>query len=535
MRIEVSTMRGEVPRLEPHLLPNESATLAIDCKFDRGVIAPLKTDLDEVTLPMSNPATLYLYAHTHWFTFSVPVSIIASPMAQDQYQRAYWTGQGKPKVTAQALATGAGIMPAAWYDLGVPRPASPPVVSNVDDTTGEDPAEGELPAYDDEDRLYIQTFVTEYGEEGAPGDASDSVIIEKPGSTVTIQLASPGSNTHNITHTRLYRSVTSGGDGDYLFLAELPISQAEYIDAARDVNGPSLETWDYDPPDESMQGLCAMANGICAGFAGNEVMFSEAYLPYAWNSANQGTTDDDIVAIAPIETSLVVATKGKPYLFSGVNPETITGQRLNVEQACVSADSLVVINGMALYASPEGLVAISSSSAAVITSEIIDRDSWQDFKPETIKAWVNEGKYIAQYDDGAFIFDPQTQSFTRLSATWGAAYHYLQKDALFIEQDGALKAWRGGASLIPMTWQTKEFLLPKQSRLTCARIQADEPELLAVEFIVDGESVYSLAEGELTNEPFRLPPVRGSKWQVKMTGASQVERILMADSFSELY
>lgn len=158
-------------------------------------------------------------------------------MAQDPYQRVYWTGQDKPKVTAQDIATGAGTMPAAWYDLGVPRPSSKPIVTSVSVATGEEPPEGELPAYDDEDRLYIQTYVTRFGEEGAPGEASEPTLIEKPGSTVTVRLAAPGVNTHNITHTRLYRSVTSSGEGDYLLVAELPISQTQYIDAARDVNG----------------------------------------------------------------------------------------------------------------------------------------------------------------------------------------------------------------------------------------------------------------------------------------------------------
>ncbi|MBF4291510.1 hypothetical protein EAY50_26040, partial [Vibrio anguillarum] len=149
----------------------------------------------------------------------------------------------------------------------------------VDSSTGDNPPEGELPAYDDEDRLYIQTYVTRFGEEGAPGLPSVPVLIEKPGSTVTVQLAPMSVNTHNITHTRLYRSVSASGAGDYLLVAELPVSQTQYLDSARNVNGPPLETWDYDMADANMQGLCAMANGICAGFAGNEVMFSEAYLP----------------------------------------------------------------------------------------------------------------------------------------------------------------------------------------------------------------------------------------------------------------
>ncbi|EHS4947825.1 hypothetical protein NMT02_003234 [Vibrio cholerae] len=535
MRIEISTMKGEIPRLESHLLPNEAASLAFDCTYERGVVAPMRSDQEHGTLATLSPVTLFYYAHSHWFTFTQRVSVIANPMAQDAYQRVYWTGQGKPKVTAQDIAVTQGQMPAAWYDLGVPRPMGKPVVIKVDATTGDNLPEGELPAYDDEDRLYIQTYVTRFGEEGAPGLPSVPVLIEKPGSTVTVQLAPMSVNTHNITHTRLYRSVSASGVGDYLLVAELPISQTEYLDSARNVNGPPLETWDYDMPDANMQGLCTMANGICAGFAGNEVMFSEAYLPYAWSKSHRGVTDDDIVAIAPIETSLVVVTKGKPYLFSGVIPSMVTSMRLNVEQACVSAPSLVVINGMAMYASPDGLVAISGTSATVITEGIMDRESWQNFMPTTIKAWVAEGQYIAQYQGGAFIFDPSTHSLTRLSNTWDSAFHYLHDDTLFIAKGNTLNAWQRGHQPVAMTWQTKAFLIPQHAFLTCARLEAKAPERLRVTVIVDGEAIFKLEQGELTHAPFRLPAVRGSRWQIKVEGTSQVERIVMADSLSELY
>lgn len=94
-------------------------------------------------------------------------------------------------------------------------------------------------------------------------------------------------------------------------MAELDASVLSYTDKIPAKNlGPSTATWDYLPPPENMTGLCLMANGIAAGFAGNEVMFSEAYLPYAWPEVNRHTTAEDIVAICPLGTSLVVATKG---------------------------------------------------------------------------------------------------------------------------------------------------------------------------------------------------------------------------------
>ncbi|WP_208230788.1 hypothetical protein [Brenneria izadpanahii] len=77
------------------------------------------------------------------------------------------------------------------------------------------------------------------------------------------------------------------------------------------------------PPD-GMIGLCMMSNGIAAGFMGNQVMFGEAYLPYAWKDSNKQTTQDEIVSITPVGITLVVGNKGIPYIFSGIAPSNIT-------------------------------------------------------------------------------------------------------------------------------------------------------------------------------------------------------------------
>lgn len=61
--------------------------------------------------------------------------------------------------------------------------------------------------------------------------------------------------------------------------------------------GPVLETENFLMPPDEMIGLCLMANGIAAGFAGNQVMFSEAFLSYAWPESYKQSTEHDIVAI----------------------------------------------------------------------------------------------------------------------------------------------------------------------------------------------------------------------------------------------
>ena len=67
--IDIVTMRGMVPRVAHHLLPDEAATLAQDCHFDRGVVAPLMSDkLVGVMLPLV-PQTLFHYYGDRWFAW----------------------------------------------------------------------------------------------------------------------------------------------------------------------------------------------------------------------------------------------------------------------------------------------------------------------------------------------------------------------------------------------------------------------------------------------------------------------------------
>ena len=56
--LDIVTMRGTMPRVEPHLLSDEVAVIARDCHFDHGVISPLEDDASAgIELPVV-PTTL---------------------------------------------------------------------------------------------------------------------------------------------------------------------------------------------------------------------------------------------------------------------------------------------------------------------------------------------------------------------------------------------------------------------------------------------------------------------------------------------
>lgn len=528
--IDIVTMRGETPRVADHLLPDEVATLARNCIFDRGTLQPMNDDANiGVTLPIT-PKTIFRYTDAFWFAWGTDVEVMRSPVAQDQYGRVYFTDGSYPKMTTADIATSSTSKPTAWYRLGVTAPDAVIQIGDITPPADFNPDDDD--ATDDETRYYVQTYVTGTGEEGPPSAASNEVTIVAPGSSVTLGLPAVGINDRNIKARRIYRSATSDTAADYLLLAELPIAQSSYVDSKSDSElSAALSTYDYLPPPDNMRGLCLMANGIAAGFAGNSILFSEAYLPYAWPEANRLTTEHDIVAIAATGTALIVATQGYPYLCQGVTPSAITSTKIELQQSCVSAKSMVSVDGLVLYASPDGLVGISTSGANLVTAQIITPAQWQAMHPATLRAWCHEGKYIGITDVTAFIYDPASGDLRRISNSWDAAYNDLLTDALYVAKGKSLYIWRGGvAANTQFTWRSKEFTI-SDAALTCAKVTHAGGDL-EFKLIVDGQQV--LAINHVPRTSFRLPPVRGSKWQVEVSGLSVVERIQVSTSMAEI-
>ncbi|EDQ2394513.1 hypothetical protein RU50_005641, partial [Salmonella enterica subsp. enterica] len=436
--IDIISMRGEMPRVLPHMLPDGYSALAQNCHFRFGVITPVNDDEKSSVTFGIKPETLFLYSQDKWFTWQGMVDTVRSPVAQDPYGRVYYTDGQYPKVTSAQIATsGSGPYPANSYRLGVPAPESAITCSVLNPP----PVEGaeEDDAKDDETRFYTQTFVTAYGEEGPPGPQSLEVTVKKGGS-VDLTMQPPPLQNSNITRRRIYRSVSGDGNADFLLVTELDAGVLSFHDdLLAEQLGPALETWHYVMPPDNMTGLCMMANGIAAGFAGNEVMFSEAFLPYAWPDAYRQTTAEDIVAIASIGTALVVATKGEPYLFSGVSPASISGAKLPLTQACVSRQSMVVMDGFVLYAGTNGLVSVSGDGNALIATEkIFSPEQWRDmFNPSSVKAYQYRGEYVARYtktdgSQGVFIFSPQDMDIRHMSTTFDTAYNDTATDTLYL-------------------------------------------------------------------------------------------------------
>ncbi|EPC9283610.1 hypothetical protein ACR3QJ_005309 [Citrobacter freundii] len=365
MNIDITTMRGEIPRDADGLLPQSNSTYAENCHFDCGVVTPLTADIDASIAFTFTPLTVFHYFDDYWFAWDHDVNVIRSPIAQDPYNRIYYTDGEYPKLTSADIALVGDNLPSAYYRLGVPAPETAIGISAVTPPNDDDgnPVIDDDPT-NDETRYYCETYVTAYGEEGPPGTASADVEITAPGSSVTLSLAAPPAGNYNITRRRIYRTVTTTSDAEFLEVVELDISVTSYVDSlTNDELTATLETEDYLMPPDSMIGLCAMNNGISVGFAGNEIMFSMPYLPYAWPDAYKLSTYDNIVAIASVDTAVVVGTEGVPVVFSGITPSNISDKPVQLNQACLSKRSMVSMLGFVLYAGPAGIVKVTATGA----------------------------------------------------------------------------------------------------------------------------------------------------------------------------
>lgn len=363
---------------------------------------------------------------------------------------------------------------------------------------------------------------------GSTGEANPDV------GEVELLLQPPGTNRSNIQRVRIYRTVTGAGLSEFQRVADLPISQASYIDRISDGQlGALLDTETFSMPPDEMLGLCSMANGICAGFLDNQVLFSEVYLPYAWPEEYRFSIDYDIVAIEPIGTSLVVGTKGDPYIYTGISPANIAGQKLEIAQACVSKRSMVNIGPAVVYACPDGLVAIAPDGVRMATENIIKPMQWREMlDPTTIEGYRHESKYIAIHSNGAFIFDLIEGDFRQLSEDWQTGFTDPKDDTLYLVKDGKVLHFRGGANAKLLTWKSKEYTAISQS-FSCCRIIADDLDKVGFKLIVDGIAVMDKLVGSVV-KTFTLPAIRGDKWQFELTSTSRIESIKLATSKQEL-
>lgn len=464
--LRMAAFSGEIPRLLPRLLPDNAAQEARNTRMIDGSLTPTREPrfvhhFDP--LPPAGFKTIYRH-QGEWLGWEDDVYAVQGPVASE---RLYIFGDGKPKMRVEGVE----------YELAVARPT----VALTATVTGSATEPGTNVT-----RLYVYTNVTQFGEESEPSPVSNEADWS-PGQSVTLSgFSTTMTNGRTATTQRIYRSQT-GQTGTLLYLiAERAASTSDFVDTVPvDAIQEPLPSASYNAPPDGLTGVITLPNGMMAGFMGKDVYFCEPYIPHAWPEKYMLAVDYDIVGLAAYGTSIVVTTKGNPYIMSGSAPENMQAEKLELNLPCINARGIQDLGYSVAYPSHDGLVLVSSGSASVGSGQLLSRDDWQKILPATIVSGQLSGRYFAAYryaDEqnneyrGTLIFDVTgSQPFILRADMSPDAFYYDITDGLLYFLDGAdvYIFDAPGAIAAKQFYKAKEYVLPRPANFGAILVESD--------------------------------------------------------------
>jgi hypothetical protein len=239
---------------------------------------------------------------------------------------------------------------------------------------------------------------------------------------------------------------------------------------------------EYDAPPENLQGLTGIQNNILVGFVGNTLYFSEPGLPHAWPNRYTTPVGFDIVALAAIAGSLLVLTKGYPYLVAVTDPASgISISRIDVLYPCLSAKSTVTMGYGIVWSTNDGLAVYSpSSGATLITKLLYNNDTWTvDIDPNTVVAEYYGENYFASHSTGSFVFEQDAKVggfFVDTGPIFTASWYDTQTGKLYYTSGtlGDVSEWDDLTQpALTMEWKSKVIVTKDMLNLGAARVIAD--------------------------------------------------------------
>lgn len=481
--LHLKAFGGFVPRVASHLLQDNEAQKAVNTKLYSGTLRSWNKPAALDPAVLVSPATKTIYAAKNvsgdnvWMAWTTEVDVVNSPIqSETQSFTIYYTGDGAPKKTNETLCgTPNGGQPVASLNMGVAAPVAAPTVARV--------GSGGSP----ETRIYVYTYINTFGgieEESAPSPVSAEVLCGS-GDTVTVSGFSTAPTTgYNITKKRIYRSVSGSGATSFQFVAEIPVATASFTDNVASAGlGEQLQTLQWEMPPSDLHSIVSLPNGYLAGLSGNDVCFSEVNAPHAWPSAYRLSIPFEPVGLGVFGQSIVVLTKGNPYILSGVSPESTTSEKIPMVEPCVSKRSITQDMMGVTYASPNGLILIGASGPAQLTENIMLKDEFALYNPESMRSAFFAGKYLAFFSDsdtdiknGALILDRNIAS-TPLSVTSILSSSSFVDPAtaqLYIVDDNQIKLWEGDPyNNLPYEWRSKRWVFTAPDNMAALEVEAD--------------------------------------------------------------
>ena len=328
---------------------------------------------------------------------------------------------------------------------------------------------------------------------------------------------------HNITGMtkRIYRTVGTGGD--FLFVAEIAVATTSYTDAvAADDLGEILPTADSLLPPKNLVSLTNLPNGCLVGIAGNEICFSDPYMPYSFPLRNRYTISGVGVDLIAAGNSVIVLTDSYPVLFTGSDPEAMSPSVMQTYAPCIAKRGVVDVGGGAMYPSFDGLWIVAPGRVEKLTQRLYREEDWRLLRPETFVAGFVDGQYYARYYDNenipyTWLFDTaENDSVVRIEQD---ASYYLRNDVdgeLYLAEGNKVYRWDDSpTSKYVSDWVSSDIQLPRPTNFSVAQIHAPFLEVAPPDEAVlqNNTAIYSNVDsvgGALNADSFLATEVNGS-------------------------
>jgi hypothetical protein len=392
---------------------------------------------------------------------------------------------------------------------------------------------------------------------GIVTDIIDDYTFEYAQVAADVALTSVGAGTlyHDVSENPPTSAARYWGDGSYDFTDDF--DSRDLFDI--------LESDEYDAPPEDLQGLTSIQNNILVGFVGNTLYFSEPGKPHAFPERYATPIGEDIVALAAIAGSLLVLTKGYPYLVAVNDPAAgVSLARIDVLYPCLNAKSAVTMGYGIVWSTNDGLAVYSpGTGAALVTKALYNNDTWTvDIDPNTVVAEYYGENYFASHSTGSFVFEQDSKIggfFVDAAPEFTASWYDTHTGRLYYVTGtlGDVYEWDDLAQpALTMEWKSKVIVTKEMLNLGAARVIADystvtdtwdaetvawesaltnwnNPDEITFKLWVDKQLLFTTTVNDM--DGFRLPSgYRTDTFEVGVEGNVRVRAIHLAETMSGL-
>lgn len=566
-----NVLKGVVPRLAEHLLPNGSAVKALNCNLEDGELKPW---------PL--PKAVCSYTNSWNVNSLYPLEDPVDPADVAPCINQVLGFKGKADVVHCSItdlyikledhvlyaATKEEAIYGQWDSLAVERPTVPPIII---------PQDSPQPTSNKPCKVaYFYTLVNQHGFEGPPSPLAEgnfSIDRNFSGFNEGWNRVEIYNHSHlNLSSVRLYRSETgyrtgeegaSMNDTAFFLIAELSPNDSVFNDAYNTNSTIMYEEGINFRPPEHLENLIMLDNGSLAGSYENRLYFSAppSLKPMynAWPGDKDLLLDRNILGLVDMGSGIFVLTDGEPYFVSQSSLDTgymYQENKANFSAPLASKGSVAKIAEGLLYMSTKGIVQLTlptrgqGFAVAVISHNHFSRKQWGALNLDDAQAVALDGKYIFLTDGAGYVFfygsgtDPIGEPYVPMSELTLLGH---PRD-MFVDRDGMIYYLeRSGESLYqwdmqsedyaPYEYWSKPYEMKSCTTLTAGKIHVHDTGSLDFSLVTFdcGNAMIRKELAIMKCSPFRLPSnYRADFFGYRLTGTRTVTSMHLARGMTGL-